>query len=74
MTGGCATLSGTQPQAVSLPADCDQEPVPYPRVRPQDLGVGRAEWAAALSQANTRIEKGNECNAQVRAIYAGQHP
>lgn len=73
MTGGCVTLSGTQPQAVSLPADCDQEPVSYPPIlRGEDLGVRTGKLAAALGQANTRIVKGNECNAQVRAVYGAE--
>jgi hypothetical protein len=46
--------------------------VPYPGVGPRDLGVSRAQWAAALGQANTRIVKGNECNAQVRALYSAK--
>jgi hypothetical protein len=57
-----------------LPADCDQAPVPYPAlVKSEDLGVRGARYAAALGQANSRIEAGNACNAQVRAIYAGQN-
>ena len=71
MTSGCATFSGTLPQGVNLPTDCDQQPVPYPRiVKSEDLGVRSAKYAAALGQANTRIVAGNKCNARVRAIYA----
>ena len=43
--------------------------MPYPPLVP-DLGVRAATYAAALGQANTRIVKGNECNARVREIYA----
>jgi hypothetical protein len=70
MTGGCATSLATQPPAANLPADCDQEPVPYPAIGGKDLGVSRAEYAAALGQANTRIVSGNKCNARVRGVYA----
>jgi hypothetical protein len=73
MTGGCVTSSGTQPQAVSLPADCDQAAVAYPAIAPgEDLGVRSGRYAAALGEANTRIDDGNACNAQVRAIYSGK--
>lgn len=69
---GCASSLATRPPAVALPADCDQHPVGYPPiVRGEDLGVRGARYAAALGQANTRIVSGNECNARVRAIYAG---
>lgn len=43
--------------------------MPYPALVP-DLGVRAATYAAALGQANTRIVKGNDCNAQVRALYS----
>jgi hypothetical protein len=45
--------------------------VPYPPIKQsEDLGVRSGKYAAALGQANTRIIKGNECNAQVRELYA----
>lgn len=70
MIGACATSSVTQHAAVNLPADCDQQPVSYPPIaKDEDLGVRSGRFAAALGQANTRIEAGNACNAQVRAIY-----
>lgn len=41
-----------------------------PAVGPHDLGVSRAEYAAAATTANDRIVAGNECNAAVRAEFA----
>lgn len=63
-----------QHAAVGLPVN-DQEPVSYPPIKDAagnslDLGVSRAQYAAALGQCNTRIVKGNEWNARLRSIYA----
>jgi hypothetical protein len=73
MTAGCAQLPGQAPLGVSIPDDCDRnaEPVPYPRVvAKEDLGVRSAKYAAALGEANTRLEDVKACYAQVRASFA----
>lgn len=75
MTAGCAPSLATRPPAVALPADCDPAPVSYPPlVKDEDLGVRAWRYGAALGQANTRIERSNDCNAAVRAVYQGRAP
>jgi hypothetical protein len=71
----CATSPATPPPAVDIPADCDRlkEPAPYPAlVKREDLGVRAGKYAAALKEANGRIVKGRQCDAEVRATFAGR--
>jgi len=74
MTGACATSQGNPPLAVAIPNDCDRHavPVPYPRiVKGEDLGLRSAKYAAALGQANGRLDAVRKCNEAVRASFAG---
>jgi hypothetical protein len=38
-------------------------------VAKEDLGVRSAKFAAALGQANSRLEKAQSCNEKVRAAF-----
>ena len=61
--------------AVAIPDDCDlnAKPVPYPRiVKGEDLGLRAAKYAAALGQANGRLDAVRKCNEAVRAKFAGE--
>lgn len=69
---GCAKSSAPPPLAVEIPADCDHltEPVTPPSIVPkEDLGVRSAKFAAALGQANGRLEKAKLCNEKVREAF-----
>jgi hypothetical protein len=70
--GGCTTLPGAPPLAVKIPSDCENNavPVPYPRiVKGEDLGVRSAKQAAALGQANGRLDAVRQCEAKVREAF-----
>jgi hypothetical protein len=58
---------------VQIPDDCDRHarPVPYPPVvKGEDLGLRSAKYAAALGQANGRLEAVRDCNSAVRGAFA----
>jgi hypothetical protein len=45
--------------------------VPYPPVvKGEDLGLRSAKYAAALGQANGRLEAVRDCNSAVRGAFA----
>lgn len=63
----------TEPPAVALTANCDQDKVDYPAVvKGEDLGLRTGKWAAKVDEANQRIENGNACNAAARLMYGGK--
>lgn len=73
MIGGCAKSLETKAPAAHLTANCDQPTVDYPAVvKNEDLGVRTGKWAAAVDEANQRIEDGNACKAAERTLYGGE--
>lgn len=71
MLAGCATSQGSP--GLKVPDDCERnaQPVPYPPLSHEDIGVIAARYAAKLHLANGRLIAVKTCYAKVRAVLAG---